>query len=141
MGKWDRAITSSTSPFISFAVKRVCGYIVIIITIAPRHTICTALFSCMWLCHCNASCHTQTHSTFLRVIDVSNSLVTVALVPRVLYTSATLQPRVSFTQIRTGNFCLCFLLPFRLALLDTSFDLTPMGGVDPVLEHCPIANL
>ena len=68
MGKWCRAITSSTSPFISFAVKRVCGYIVIIITIAPRHTICTALFSCMWLWFCIAFCHTQTYSTIFRVI-------------------------------------------------------------------------
>ena len=102
------------------------------------HAICLLLFSCMWLWnqmdyrHCNRNCHTQTSSTFLSVIH--NQMVRWPLhsLPLVLYTSATLMPRVYFIQLHTGIFGLYFLLLVIIALADISTFVTSSWG----WNHC-----
>ena len=90
----------------------------------PCHLHCTVLlYVAMPL---QFYCHTQTSSTFLSVIHLSNSSMTAALMPLVLYTSANLKSRVYLTHLPTGIFCFRFLLPFTFILIGTSFISTPI---------------
>ena len=90
----------------------------------PCHLHCTVLlYVAMPL---QFYCHTQTSSTFLSVIHLSNSSMTAALMPLVLYTSANRNSRVYLTHLHTGIFCFRFLLPFTFILIGTSFVSTPI---------------
>ena len=97
-GKWDAQ--SPTLPLDSYlSQSNACGIITVMDYNHSQlscHAICTVLFSCMWLCHLQSNCHTQTFSTFLSVIHDQMARWPLHSLPLVLYTSANLKSRVSF---------------------------------------------
>ena len=109
------AITNSTSRFISLQ-SNACGIdyrngLQPFAAELPCHLHCTVLlYVAMPL---QFYCHTQTSSTFLSVIHLSNSSMTAALMPLVLYTSANRNSRVYLTHLPTGVFCFRFLFHHR----------------------------
>ena len=123
-GKWDAQ--SPTLPLNSYlSQSNACGIITVMDYNHSQlscHAICTVLFSCMWLCHLQSNCHTQTFSTFLSVIHDQMARWPLHSLPLVLYTSANLKSRVSFLLIYLPDFsvfdffwpsvlyCLAFLL-------------------------------